>query len=130
MVHPVDSFVGQKLRNRRWMMGLTQQQLASLVGVRFQQIQKYESGVNRVSASRLWDLSQALDVSVAYFFDGYGDGPPASGNAGTDTPSPSIMDQRETIELVRAYYGIDDEARRCLLELMKTLTFENDNDEP
>lgn len=123
MVHPVDSFVGQKLRNRRWMMGLTQQQLASLVGVRFQQIQKYESGVNRVSASRLWDLSQALNVSVAYFFDGYEN--ETAIDHQEDGPSPGIMEQRETIELVRAYYGIDDQARQCLLELMKTLTSDN-----
>ena len=122
MVHPVDSFVGQRLRNRRWMMGLTQQQLTSLVGVRFQQIQKYESGVNRVSASRLWDLSQALNVSVAYFFDGY-EGETVIEHD-ENNPSPGIMDQRETIELVRAYYGIDDQARQCLLELMKSLTSE------
>ena len=90
-------------------------------GVRFQQIQKYESGVNRVSASRLWDLSQALDVSVAYFFDGYGDSIDNDENNADANPAPSVMDQRETIELVRAYYGIDGNARQCLLELMKTL---------
>ncbi len=121
MVHPVDAFVGQKLRNRRWMMGLTQQKLADMVGVRFQQIQKYESGVNRVSASRLWDLSQALDVSVGFFFDGYqGDMPGENPDAAI--PEAGIMNHKETIDLVRAYYGIDPPARSCLLELMKTLT--------
>lgn len=125
MVHPVDAFVGQKLRNRRWMMGLTQQKLAEMVGVRFQQIQKYESGVNRVSASRLWDLSQALDVSVGFFFDGFDGGVPDR-NLDTAVPEAGIMNQKETIDLVRAYYGIDTPARSCLLELMKTLTTDRD----
>jgi len=62
MAHLVDSHVGQKIRQRRWMVGMTQQQLAESVGIKFQQIQKYETGMNRVSASRLWDISRALGV--------------------------------------------------------------------
>ncbi len=127
MAHPVDAHVGQRLRHRRWMMGLTQQQLAALVGVRFQQIQKYESGVNRVSASRLWDLSQALSVSVAFFFDGLEEeeGKPASTDI--SPPAEDVMEERETVELVRSYYGIETESRRYLLDLIKSLSTERDD---
>ncbi|MDC1181991.1 helix-turn-helix domain-containing protein, partial [Planktomarina temperata] len=62
MKHPVDLHVGQRVRQRRWLCGMTQQQLAEKVGIKFQQIQKYETGTNRISASRLWDISKAMDV--------------------------------------------------------------------
>ena len=62
MKHPVDAHVGKRIRHRRWMVGMTQQQLAEKVGIKFQQIQKYETGMNRVSASRLWDVADALGV--------------------------------------------------------------------
>jgi len=64
MKHPVDVHVGKRIRHRRWMNGTTQQQLAESVGIKFQQIQKYETGMNRVSASRLWDIAHVLDVPV------------------------------------------------------------------
>lgn len=70
MAHPVDAEVGKKIRYRRWMLGMSQKHLADAVGVRFQQIQKYETGANRVSASRLYILSKALSVPPAYFFEG------------------------------------------------------------
>ena len=65
MAHMVDVHVGKKIRQRRWLTGMTQQRLAELVGIKFQQIQKYETGANRVSASRLWDIADALDVQVS-----------------------------------------------------------------
>ncbi len=71
MPHPVDTHVGNVIRQRRREMSMTQQQLAEQVGIKFQQIQKYETGVNRVSASRLWEISQALSVPIDYFFKGY-----------------------------------------------------------
>jgi transcriptional regulator with XRE-family HTH domain len=69
MKHPVDVHVGKRIRHRRWMVGMTQQQLAEHVGIKFQQIQKYETGMNRVSASRLWDIAETLSVPVSFFFD-------------------------------------------------------------
>ena len=69
MKHPVDVHVGQRVRRRRWLVGMTQQQLAGKVGIKFQQIQKYETGMNRVSASRLWDIAEVLEVPVSFFFD-------------------------------------------------------------
>ena len=74
MKHPVDAHVGKRIRHRRWMVGMTQQQLADRVGIKFQQIQKYETGMNRVSASRLWDIADALGVTIAFFFEGLADG--------------------------------------------------------
>ncbi len=82
MKHPVDAHVGKRIRHRRWMVGMTQQQLADKVGIKFQQIQKYETGMNRVSASRLWDIATALGVTVSFFFEGYGE---ASGPTGKET---------------------------------------------
>ena len=67
MKHPVDAHVGKRIRHRRWMVGMTQQQLADKVGIKFQQIQKYETGMNRVSASRLWDVADALGVQTVSY---------------------------------------------------------------
>lgn len=70
MPHPVDVHVGKRIRHRRLFAGITQHQLAEAVGIRFQQIQKYETAANRVSASRLWDVAEALDVEIGFFFEG------------------------------------------------------------
>lgn len=67
-----DKYVGKRIRQRRWQMGLTQKDVAEKISVKFQQLQKYETGANRVSASRLWDLSQVLEVTPGYFFEGLG----------------------------------------------------------
>ncbi len=119
MAHPVDIHVGRQLRNRRKLLGMTQQKLANTVGIRFQQIQKYESGANRVSASRLWDLSRALNVPVTYFFEGLEQ--QINGDA-HKTMEPDIMQSKETIDLVRAYYGLAKDARQQLLALTKALS--------
>jgi transcriptional regulator with XRE-family HTH domain len=66
----IDRYVGARIRERRIMLGLTQQQLADLIGVTYQQAHKYERGINRVSAGRLFEVSQVLSVPVSYFFDG------------------------------------------------------------
>lgn len=121
MKHPVDVHVGKRIRHRRWMLGMTQQQLAQLVGIKFQQIQKYETGMNRVSASRLWDISSALDVPVAYFFEGMDDGEngqiAVSGRVKGD-----ILADKEALELVRSYYMIPENQRRRLFELARVLS--------
>jgi transcriptional regulator with XRE-family HTH domain len=117
MKNPVDLHIGQRVRHRRWLTGMTQQQLADAVGIRFQQIQKYESGANRISASRLWAIAGALGAPVSFFYGGM-DG--ARDDAGQDP-----MDAKETFELVRAYYGMPEAPRRELFSLMRAL-----NDEP
>ncbi|WP_040610878.1 helix-turn-helix domain-containing protein [Oceaniovalibus guishaninsula] len=123
MKHPVDVHVGKRIRHRRWMVGMTQQQLAQKVGIKFQQIQKYETGMNRVSASRLWDIADALDVPVAFFFEGMdqpdGDAP-ATDNEGSVRRD--ILADREALELVRSYYAIPETQRRRLFELARVLS--------
>ena len=113
MPHPVDIHVGKRIRHIRWMVGMTQQQLAEKVGIKFQQIQKYETGANRVSASRLWGIAEALCVSVRFFFEGLGNI--------VNIETPEAMRSKEAIELVRAYYAIPELQRRRLLELARVL---------
>lgn len=130
MAHPIDLYVGKRLRQRRRLLGLTQQKLADAVGIRFQQIQKYESGANRISASRLWTLADALSVSVSYFFEGVesiingaGIGHGANGVNGLHSAAPAdIFQNKETIDLVRAFYNLGDEPRRRLLDLAKAMS--------
>lgn len=118
MKHPVDVHVGKRIRHRRWMVGMTQQQLAECVGIKFQQIQKYETGMNRVSASRLWDISDALEVPVSFFFEGLvGESTADSGTLPAD-----LLSDKEALELVRSYYAIPENQRRRLFELARVLS--------
>ena len=124
MYHPVDVHVGKRVRHRRWMVGMTQQQLGEKVGIKFQQIQKYETGMNRVSASRLWDIADALDVSVNFFFEGYEEGitdAPARKPEATKTEGDLLAD-KEALELVRSYYSIPENQRRKLFDLARVLS--------
>ncbi|MBU2868881.1 helix-turn-helix domain-containing protein [Pacificibacter marinus] len=121
MKHPVDVHVGKRVRHRRWMVGMTQQQLAEKVGIKFQQIQKYETGMNRVSASRLWDISEALGVPVAFFFEGVDVTATTDVVASGSVPA-DILADKEALELVRSYYSIPENQRRRLFELARVLS--------
>lgn len=162
MPHPVDIHVGQRLRQRRWMLGLTQQQLGERVGIRFQQVQKYETGENRMSASRLFDLAAALNVPVAHFYQGLGgrtapeddgaeageaeqdgaggttaDGTTADGAAdeeaaaedagveGVAADGSALLQDRETIQLVRAFYAMPRAQRQHLFDLARVLSHDD-----
>ena len=119
MTHPVDVHVGKRIRHRRWLVGMTQQQLAERVGIKFQQIQKYETGANRVSASRLWDIADALEVPVSFFFEGLNE----EEEAKTSSKSPAdILGDKEALDLVRSYYAIPEAQRRRLFELARVLS--------
>lgn len=118
MTHPVDVHVGKRIRHRRWLVGMTQQQLAEHVGIKFQQIQKYETGANRVSASRLWDISDALDVPVSFFFEGLETG---SDTAAENVPA-DLLGDKEALDLVRSYYAIPENQRKRLFELARVLS--------
>ena len=122
MKNPVDLHIGQRVRHRRWLLGMTQQQLAQSVGIRFQQIQKYESGANRVSASRLWDLAQALDIPVSFFFEGLLNGSSKHEANSDGNVEAGVLQNKETMDLIRAYYGLDEGPRRRLLDLAKALS--------
>ncbi len=118
MTNVIDIYVGRRLRRRRRLLGLTQANLGEQVGIRFQQIQKYECAANRISASRLFDLSEALHVPVQYFYDGLSEKDVAND---TGVLASDVLSQRETVELVRAYYALDEEPRRRLLDLAKAM---------
>lgn len=120
MAHPVDVHVGKRVRHRRWLIGMTQQQLAEKVGIKFQQIQKYETGANRISASRLWDIADALDVPVSFFFEGLEDETAASEDAGK-MPA-DLLGDKEALDLVRSYYAIPENQRKRLFELARVLS--------
>lgn len=120
MAHPVDVHVGKRIRQRRWLVGMTQQQLAERVGIKFQQIQKYETGANRVSASRLWDIAEALDVGISFFFEGLTKLPAEQG-APVDMPM-DLLGDKEAMDLVRSYYAIPENQRRRLFDLARVLS--------
>ncbi|MDP8916874.1 MAG: helix-turn-helix transcriptional regulator [Pseudomonadota bacterium] len=125
MAGSIDLHLGKRLRRRRRLLGLTQQQLASAVGVRFQQIQKYECGANRISAARLWELSEALEVPISYFYEGLEDAAVNSAANDAVRRSEQVLARKETLDLVRAYYKLGERPRRRLLDLAKSL---DDND--
>ena len=122
MADETDLYVSRRLRRRRRLLGMTQQELAEQVGVRFQQIQKYECGANRMTSSRLFDLARAMNVTVQYFFEGLNEqlepGKPANDAGGLES---DVLSQKETLELVRAYYRLGERPRRRLLDLAKAL---------
>lgn len=128
-INPVDKHVGHRLRQRRALMGISQEKLGEAVGLTFQQIQKYERGANRIGASRLYQFSCILSVPVSFFFE---DMPeelrePGGQRAGmSDTMQDSLdndpMTRRETLELVRAYYRIPDpKIRKRLIDLARSV---------
>ncbi|MGY6768274.1 helix-turn-helix domain-containing protein [Komagataeibacter sp. NFXK3] len=146
--NPVDVHVGNRIRLRRTLLGMSQERLGNALGLTFQQVQKYERGRNRVGASRLYDLACVLDVPVAFFFDGLPDrGMEHDGSAdevaGMAEPAAcvapipamkeegrgemraddlALLSRRETIDLVRAYYGIEDSGtRRRVLDLVRSM---------
>lgn len=123
MRHPVDVHVGRRVRHRRWMVGMTQQQLGDIVGIKFQQIQKYETGMNRISASRLWDIAQALEVSISFFFEGFeSETNTAEPAAAQDIQRGDLLADKEALELVRSYYAIPEAQRRRLFDLARVLS--------
>ena len=124
--HTVDVHVGIRVRQRRVLLGMTQTDLADTMGLTFQQVQKYENGMNRISASRLYGLSQVFDVTVEYFFedmppDVAGISPAKGRGKVKKLPSyePDPMTTQETMKFVRSYYSIDDaNVRKQVYELI------------
>jgi len=127
----VDMHVGKRVRLRRTLLGMSQEQLGASLNITFQQVQKYERGANRVSASRLWDISQILDVPISYFFDDMTDevmrSSPRRISRGEqhhvdDENIKDPMARRETLELVRTYYSIEKpKVRKRIAEMVKAI---------
>lgn len=129
---PIDVHVGSRIRLRRTLLGMSQERLGEALGLTFQQVQKYERGVNRVGASRLFDLSRVLDVPISFFFDDMPDSLSANfgglpsrrlgGSETQDSLGDDTLTRRETLELVRAYYRITDPSvRKRVFDLIKSM---------
>lgn len=122
----LDEHIGTRLRQRRALLGMTQEKLAEAVGITFQQVQKYENGANRISAGRLFEFSTILDIPVDYFYDGAKGGKKAAGlaengQAAFEGPE-DIMQRKETLELIRVYYSIQSpKLRKDLFNLVKSM---------
>ncbi len=127
---PIDAHVGSRVRLRRTLLGMSQEKLGDALGLTFQQVQKYERGVNRIGASRLFDLARVLDVPISFFFDDLPGGLGSSTGArrsfgfaeGQEGFEDDTLHRRETLELVRAYYRVTDPAvRKRVFDLIKSL---------
>lgn len=131
--NPVDQHVGKRLRQKRSVLGISQEKLADHVGVTFQQIQKYENGLNRISASRLYEFSKILNVPISFFFDsfetasnqneeaatGLNDGVQQESLSGYANP----METKEAQQLIRYYFSLQDpKLRKNLLKFVKTMS--------
>mgnify|MGYP004650171827 FL=1 len=141
--NPVDVHVGNRIRLRRTILHITQQQMAEMLGLTFQQIQKYEKGMNRVGASRLWDISRVLEVPMGFFFEDMDEdvvkNSPRMLNKNQSEKNyffeedrrsfdDDPMKRKETLELVRAYYKIPNRSiARNLFNLMVALSKSNSN---
>ncbi len=117
MKHPVNDHVGQRIRQRRCLVGMTLQRLGGKVGITYQQLQKYETGLNRINASRLWDISAELGVPVSFFFEGLDGQAPEKGKVRGDP-----LSDMEALALVRTYYAISENQRKKIFDLACALS--------
>jgi transcriptional regulator with XRE-family HTH domain len=115
----VDAHLGVRMRMRRTLLGIGQQQLAVALGISYQQVRNYECGANRISASTLWELSCLLDVPVSFFFDDMAPQPQPAAIA--TTPNDKALMRRQTLELVRAFYAVPETARNQLFDFVKSM---------
>lgn len=123
--HPVDVHVGNKVKTRRLMLGLSQEDLAKAIGLTFQQVQKYERGTNRISVSRLLDISKALKITYNYFLEGSVSkklGARGVADSGQDDFESDPMTRKDVLELVRAYSSIQTpQLKKQLIEMAKAM---------
>jgi len=125
----IDEHLGMRLKQKRALLGMSQEKLAESVGITFQQIQKYENGANRISASRLLEFSSILSTPVEYFYEGYDVGSKKMAYALAENDQEplrdapvDLMQQKETLELVRVYYSLENpKLRKSLMRFIKTM---------
>jgi transcriptional regulator with XRE-family HTH domain len=116
MAHPVYVHVGQRVRQRRSLLGMTMRKLGDSVGIKYQQLQKYESGTDRISASRMWNIAAAIGVPISFFYEGLDGQAPNMGKVRGDP-----LSDKEALDLVRTYYAIPENQRRRLFDLARML---------
>ena len=127
--NPVDLHVGARVRMRRKFLGMSQEGLAETIALTFQQVQKYERGSNRISASKLWEIGRALKAPVAYFFEGYGENEMVEGFSESESEQfvHGFLMTTEGIELAEAFPRIKNaKHRRRILELVRSLAEDDD----
>lgn len=122
--NPVDAHVGYRVRLRRMLIGMSQERLGDLLGLTFQQVQKYERGINRIGAGRLYEVAEILGVPISFFYEGM-DGVQVPAENGSEKPA-AVMDflsSNEGIQLSTAYMGIKDvKVRRKILDLVRSIS--------
>jgi len=130
--NPIDKHVGSRVRMRRMMLGMSQEKLGDALGLTFQQVQKYEKGTNRIGASRLQQISQILQVPVAFFFEGAPDVPSVGAiqNGATEAPSPTYVSDflatSDGLALTKAFMRIEDaKLRRRIVDLVEQIAGED-----
>jgi transcriptional regulator with XRE-family HTH domain len=128
--NPIDKHVGSRVRMRRMMLAMSQEKLGDALGLTFQQVQKYEKGTNRIGASRLQQISNILQVPVAFFFEGAPDMNDGSRNFGKDAPSPAYVSDflatSDGLALTKAFMRITDvKLRRRIVDLVEQIAGED-----
>ena len=124
--NPIDVHVGKRIRVRRTILGMSQETLADALGITFQQVQKYEKGINRVSASRLYEISQVLGAPISFYYDEYGSSESSQTYGFAENESgfeSEDLKSRESMTLLKAYYQISDpKVRKKAVDLIKSLS--------
>lgn len=118
-MNDVDIFVGARIRAQRAALGMSQTELGNMIGVRFQQVQKYEAGINRVSASRLWTIADALGVDISYFFEGI-DNARTERRAGKN--SCDFLADPRSVEIARLFHALPENQKDAVLAFLRSLT--------
>lgn len=127
----VDVYVGCRIRERRHELGMTQAELGRMSGVQFQQIQKYENGLNRVSSSRIWMIAKALKTPVSFFFEGFIESQGRARKApAEDTPLSGLLYDEDLKRLLTAYQQVPQQKRWALLQMARTLAKVAENKKP
>ncbi len=118
-----DTFIGEKVRQRRFALGMSQSKLASYIGVSFQQVQKYEKGIDRINASMLYSIAVALNVKIQYFVKGFDDSRNRTDSSQDKKSTATIREEKNARDLLAAYYDIHDHnTRKKFLELIKVVS--------
>jgi len=121
-MNEIDVFVGNRIRARRYALGISQSELGAAIGVRFQQIQKYETGANRVSASRLWAVAEKLGVEIEYFFHGIRPAP-AKDDAGSKPENKmTFLSDQESIQMMEMFHQLPSAQRSAVLAIVRSMT--------
>ncbi|MDF1716441.1 MAG: helix-turn-helix transcriptional regulator [Antarcticimicrobium sp.] len=120
-MNEIDVFVGNRIRARRYALGISQSELGAAIGVRFQQIQKYETGANRVSASRLWAVAEKLGVDIEYFFQGIRPVRDGDDDSGKPENRMAFLSDQESIQMMELFHQLPSSQRSAVLAIVRSM---------